>query len=250
MDLLPAKMAKAMAAMGVTADLGIGAREFTNLPRADDVVINRALTNRVVHDVSDTRAATFRVEGQRNLVAIAKGAQIDGARLQIKGRHNRIFIGPEARLRRCRIIVNGENSFVAVGARTTWESGAILATDSQSIIVGNDCMFSSEIVLRTSDSHGIFDSNTREMLNPPRPVSVGHHVWLGAGTRVNKGAAIGDGSIVGQMSVVNGLLDASSVYAGVPARKIRGDVFWSRSFSPEDVLDEYLPDLVPDIDGA
>jgi acetyltransferase-like isoleucine patch superfamily enzyme len=100
-------------------------------------------------------------------------------------------------------------------------------------------MFSSHVTLRNRDWHGIFDATTRELINPPQNVVVGSHVWLGSGVCVNKGAVIGGGTIVGQASVVSGRLKGSSMYAGVPARMVRGDVIWSRTLNPDDIPEIY-----------
>ncbi|MEI9906125.1 MAG: hypothetical protein WDN06_21120 [Asticcacaulis sp.] len=72
-----------------------------------------------------------------------------------------------------------------------------------------------------------------------RTVSSGKLALGGNGVRVNKGAEVGAGSVVGQQGIVSGRLEAKGLYAGAPARLIRGDIGWSRSFHfdgvPEDL---------------
>ena len=46
-------------------------------------------------------------------------------------------------------------------------------------------------------------------------------VWIGCGVRVLAGVKINTRTIVAAGSVVKGLLDEKSIYAGVPAKKIR-----------------------------
>ena len=53
-------------------------------------------------------------------------------------------------------------------------------------------------------------------------VSVGARSWLGARVIVLPGVSIGTDVIVGSGSVVTKDLASNSIYAGVPARKIRG----------------------------
>ncbi|GAB4234902.1 MAG: hypothetical protein Tsb0034_08810 [Ekhidna sp.] len=52
-------------------------------------------------------------------------------------------------------------------------------------------------------------------------VFIGKNVWLGSKTTVIKGSVINDNVVVGANSVVRGVLDANSVYAGIPTIKIK-----------------------------
>lgn len=47
------------------------------------------------------------------------------------------------------------------------------------------------------------------------------NVWIGYGAVINKGIVIENGTVVGANSVVTKNIEANSVYAGVPAKKIR-----------------------------
>lgn len=53
------------------------------------------------------------------------------------------------------------------------------------------------------------------------PVRICRHVILGSGTVVLPGAVLAEGSAVGALSLVNRSLDAWSIYAGIPVKKIR-----------------------------
>jgi maltose O-acetyltransferase len=55
-----------------------------------------------------------------------------------------------------------------------------------------------------------------------RPVSIGRHCYIGAGTIVLPGAVIGDEAIIGAGSLVRGEIPAGSVAVGCPARVIGG----------------------------
>ncbi len=47
---------------------------------------------------------------------------------------------------------------------------------------------------------------------------------------LHKGAVIGDDSIVGEGSIVNGVLDEQhAVYVGYPAKKVKSGTTWSRA---------------------
>ena len=59
-------------------------------------------------------------------------------------------------------------------------------------------------------------------------VSIGNHVWIGAGSVVNKGAIIGNESVIGMCSLVTKRIPDNCVAAGVPAKVIKTNINWSR----------------------
>ena len=69
------------------------------------------------------------------------------------------------------------------------------------IEIGDDCMFSDDILLRPSDGHTLLDANTNEVLNYPSNIKVGNHCWIGKGVKILKGAIIPDNSVVGMGSI-------------------------------------------------
>ena len=59
-------------------------------------------------------------------------------------------------------------------------------------------MLSSQMDIRTTDSHSIISLETKQRLNQASDIKIGKHVWLGNGCRVLKGAVIGDNSVIVQ----------------------------------------------------
>lgn len=99
-------------------------------------------------------------------------------------------------------------------------------TEGSKVIIGDDCLFSSEIVFRTGDSHSILDQNGKR-INSAKDITIGNHVWLGHRVLINKGVYIGDNSIVGTGSVVTKAFNEGNiVLAGVPAEIKKKDVNW------------------------
>jgi len=54
------------------------------------------------------------------------------------------------------------------------------------------------------------------------PIKIGRNVWLGAHVILLPGVTIGDDAIVGAASVVTTAVPPAEIWAGVPARRIRG----------------------------
>ncbi|MGR6775458.1 DapH/DapD/GlmU-related protein [Sphaerotilus sulfidivorans] len=62
-----------------------------------------------------------------------------------------------------------------------------------------------------------FENNFSEV----KETKIGSDVWIGAGSMVMDGVEIGNGTLVAAGSVVTKNLDEYSIYAGVPAKKIK-----------------------------
>lgn len=111
-----------------------------------------------------------------------------------------------------------------------------LEENNTKITIGNDCMFSYGISMRTTDGHAIYDINTKQLLNSGRDIIIGNHVWIGYGVTVLKGSVIADNSVVAAKSLVNKIFEENNVIVGGhPAKVIRHNIGWSRK-TPYDFI--------------
>jgi acetyltransferase-like isoleucine patch superfamily enzyme len=140
------------------------------------------------------------------------------------------------------VTFRGEAGLVLLGAGVTSNRTNLLAEGPEgAILVGDDAMFANGVTLRTSDSHGIVDIATRAQINPPGPVLIEPHVWLGQDAIVMKGVRVGAGSIVAGRAVVTKDVVPRTLVAGVPARMLREGVTWTRQSRPRpDQMDEAI----------
>lgn len=181
---------------------------------------------------------------------ILKGSFLRKTKIKIQGRNNSLIISPENRLNNCLIYISGDNcqikidkhcilknvelwiednnGKIEIGYRSTIEGAHISATEGQSIIIGEDCMFSHGIDIRNGDSHSIVDLKTGKRTNHAKQVVIGNHVWLGSDVKVLKGSIVKDGSIISTGAIITGQVDANSIYAGIPAKKIKENINWQR----------------------
>ncbi|MDE5907460.1 MAG: acyltransferase [Lachnospiraceae bacterium] len=125
------------------------------------------------------------------------------------------------------LIVFGNNGSCTIGDNTEI-IGAEFYIAHSGIRVGEDCLFSTQVVLRTHDGHHIFDANTHQRINYPKDIEIGNHVWIGFRVMLLGGARIGTGSLVGANAVTSGQFGEHSVIVGTPAKVIRENVCWSR----------------------
>jgi carbonic anhydrase/acetyltransferase-like protein (isoleucine patch superfamily) len=123
---------------------------------------------------------------------------------------------------------------VVVIGRGTSSNGAQLVAMGEGavILIGDDCMFSTGIWVKTSDMHAMVDLETGAMVNRNNnagDVEIGRHVWIGQDVLVTHGVRLGSGSIFGAKSLVRESAPDATVWAGVPARQLRENVTWLRA---------------------
>ena len=172
------------------------------------------------------------IVGNDNEVII-KNATVTGATIRIRGNGNRLIIEDDCIIGdSCSFWLEGVDNCIIIGKGTTMTSHCHLNAQERGtrILLGEDCMLSNRIVIRTSDAHPIYQANVR--INPAQDVIIGRHVWIAPGSTVLKGAVIGDGCIVGSHSLVNKTIPANSLVVGMPARVVKEDILWTR----EDVI--------------
>lgn len=102
------------------------------------------------------------------------------------GRGSRISIGKDA------IMTIGEN-FAITGNSTL--------ICQKEITFGNDCLLSWDILIMDTDFHHIL-SESGDIINAPRPIHIGNHVWIGCRNTILKGVTIPDDVIVSANSTI------------------------------------------------
>ena len=93
------------------------------------------------------------------------------------------------------------------------------------ITIGDGAAIARGVYIYDGDHHSILGAEG-EILNPPAPILIGKHVWIGVKATILKGVTIGDGAIVAANSVVTHNVPAHCLAAGNPARVIRENVIW------------------------
>lgn len=138
-------------------------------------------------------------------------------------------------------------SRIAIGSRSRIDDFSILSAGVGGISIGANvhiaafCFLAGKSEIRLDDFSGLSsrvsiysssdDYSGAVLTNPtvPKeftgvqsaPVHVGRHVIVGSGSVVLPGTRFGDGAALGALSLASGDYEAFSVFAGVPARRIR-----------------------------
>ena len=112
--------------------------------------------------IARMKKTTVKVSGQGNQLVIAKGAVITNCEIRLSGKNNKIYIGENVRFRSGKIYLKDtENQTISIGAATTVEGAYLLVDEAASIKIGQDCMLSTDIIIRVGDKHSILDSQTK-----------------------------------------------------------------------------------------
>lgn len=201
----------------------------------------REAGNEVVIAPEDVLRVKLSVDGKGNFIRVGKLHSGDGKiRISVYGDDCRVDMGGGLVVGEDLQVFVGLSSpgygkvkdcSVSIGSDTFIASGCItLASSHSSVAVGANCMFSFDTVLYQTDAHPIYELGTDRIVNIPRSMTIGDHVWLGKGVTVLKNSVIPNGCIVGWGSVVSGkFTEPNSIICGNPARQIEGrKVDWRR----------------------
>lgn len=102
----------------------------------------------------------------------------------------------------------------------TWIGAFTVLDGSGGLRIGRGCDISSGVQIYTHSSARRCVSGRQHPAVERAPVTIGDHVFLGAGAVINMGVTIGDSAVVGAGAVVTKDVPARTVVTGVPARPV------------------------------
>ena len=112
--------------------------------------------------------------------------------------------------------------WISIGSGTTIEEWHLAVEENGSKIkIGQDCKFSSNIRLSTTDLHFIIVITAGNRTKPAQDFTIVNHVLLGYYANVNKEVIIGYGLVIAGHSVVTKSMESNFVAAGIPTRVVR-----------------------------
>jgi maltose O-acetyltransferase len=131
---------------------------------------------------------------------------------------------PDARVRKLYLsklgVLLGENSYINLGFQCTLARNGISAIIGKNVSIGPNVTFVVSSCANNGQEINMIPY-IRDRLTKEEQIIIEDEVWIGAGVTVLPGITIGRCSVVGAGSVVTGNVEPFSVYAGVPAKKIR-----------------------------
>lgn len=190
-----------------------------------------------------------RIKGRKNKIE-KKYSFLRKNRIQIVGNNNEIIFGLGVRMSNCKIIIMGDYNRLLIGDRYYCSNSTFYFEDchceirlgshtaplgvefaatepGSKITVGEDCLFSSDVDIRTGDSHSIIDLKTNKRVNYAKNVTIGNHVWVCAHVRILKGSSIPDYSVVANSAVVTKeFTRPNCIIGGFPAKILKENISW------------------------
>ncbi|MCW8877474.1 MAG: hypothetical protein OQK04_05865 [Kangiellaceae bacterium] len=187
--------------------------------------------NTIITHQNNLENVTFNIQGSHNLILIHPNVHLSDVDFNIYGDRHRIIIGENCRFNgKGSIWAEDENCLISIGRDTTFEGIHLSATETGSrLLIGEDCMFSYDIDIRTGDSHSIISTENGLRYNYAKDVVFGNHVWVASHCIFTKGVLIPSNCVVGTGSLINkAFKEENTVIAGRPAEVVRQKVNWLR----------------------
>lgn len=168
-----------------------------------------------------------RAKGVNNIINVEGSGKLRHCNISIKGKNNIITIKNGANISHSQLEIVGNNCNITIGENTDI-GGAYLSSkgNNTKLSIGSGCMLSRNINVMTYDGHPVYDKSTKKQINPPQSIIIKDNVWIAANASILKGVTVESGSIIGFGSIVTNDVPANSISAGIPAKKIKENIYW------------------------
>lgn len=129
-----------------------------------------------------------------------------------KGKNSRV--GLDVKINRPQNVYIGDNTYV--------NGGMLFTSENSKIKIGNNCLLSYNICLRTY-SHNYIDKKV--LINKQgefeKNIIIEDDVWVGYGAQIMPGVTLHKGCVIGAGAIVTKDIDEYAVAVGCPARIIK-----------------------------
>ena len=197
-------------------------------------------SDNVIEIENETIFKTSRIiiNGNNNRVTIGKALLYRDLIINFRGGNNKVFeIKPSSKniLGVKFTSTRGDNQILTIGKNFSCGGLEIQMNDGdENCFIGDNCLLSWGIKIRTSDGHSVVDLDTNKAINLPQDVNVGDRVWVGEGVSFLKGSLISADSVVGSHAIVTRKFDQPNcVIAGFPAKIVKENIKWDRRMPSE-----------------
>lgn len=169
--------------------------------------------------------------GKNNILFFEKNSvKLDNSVINFKGDNSVIIIKDSRDVLKLNLTIYS-GSIIYLGNNCSMNNKLeIIASEGKNVVIGDEGLFSSQCLIRTSDAHRIYSIETLKRINEGRSVYIGDHVWLAARVVILKGTRIHSGSVIGSDAVVAGKeILSNSIWAGNPAKEIKNNILFDKA---------------------
>ena len=170
------------------------------------------------------------INGTNNNIIIEKGCVLNKVFIEITGSRNTLILHKNVAMPEGgRLRLEDFDNTIEVQDNTTLINVFLSSADHDTkLTIGKNCLFSSDVIIRTSDSHSILNQEG-ERINPGNNVSIGDHTWICNGVRIMKGTNIGSECVVGSNTMIAGMKTGNhELIIGNPAKTAKTDIQWKK----------------------
>lgn len=195
--------------------------------------ISKIKNNRVIFDENsslDIKNSKIVFKGENNILKIRGNVKLKNTVIEFMNDNSIVYLNDNPYLEYKLSLRVFNNCIFYAGKNNYFNNTLAVSVDEmKNVIIGDDCLFSFGIWIRTGDPHLIYDADSHKRINDSQSVYIGDHVWLGQNSLVLKNSKLGSGSIIGANAVVAGKkVESNAVYCGNPVRKVKEGVFFLR----------------------
>ena len=167
------------------------------------------------------------IKGTCNKVFVRRPRDINNFHVFINGKDNSIEIDENCLIKDLTLWIEDDNNRIRIGKDTLFCGICQLSCiEGTEISIGERCMFSSGINIRTGDSHSILDSDGKR-INPSQDIHIGNHVWVGQNVTVLKNSEIPNNSVCGTGTIITKKFDgAGLILSGIPGKIVKDNINW------------------------
>lgn len=193
-------------------------------------IIELVKTNGESEFITSYPGITIQKTGTGNHVKIYEGTKFTNVRLMLSSDCN-ISIGKSKFGIINLAIWASEKTVVSIGSDFSCWGVQIRCHEPEcEVRIGNDCMFSEEILIYPTDVHAIYDIFENTVLNQAKPILIGDHVWCGRRVSILKGVTIRNDVVIGMGAIVTKKFNENNiVVTGNPAEVVKRGVNWDRN---------------------
>ncbi|WP_404710962.1 acyltransferase [Sphingomonas sp. MMS24-J13] len=144
--------------------------------------------------------------------------------IEVRGTGNTVIVRRDCALEAMLVACGGAH--IEIGEQTEMNGVHIHADEGSRCTIGARCRFSRDVRIQLADAYQVFDAETGQRINAPRPIHIEDDVWIGEYVQVSKGCIIGSGSAVKAASVLDGDYPGGALIAGNPAKVVHAKIKW------------------------
>ncbi|MBR6601892.1 MAG: acyltransferase [Bacteroidaceae bacterium] len=167
------------------------------------------------------------IRGNNNSI-ICK-SKLGGVKITVFGNDHKLLIEEDCIIKNAHFWFEDQDNRIIIKSKTTIEEAHLAACETcTEIVIGNDCMLSSDIRIVTTDSHSIINVHDGERINHAKSVVIGDHCWIGTRVTINKGVEIGHNSVIASNTLVTKSFPNNVVIGGIPGTILKEGISWLR----------------------